>query len=150
MKKAEYIYEMTMKVRDYECDLQGIVNNANYQHYMEHTRHEFLESIGLSFADLHNKGIDAVVARVNIRYKVPLRSGDLFKSCLWLEKKGIRWIFHQDLYKASTGELTTAGEVTSVTMVNQVLAQSPELENCLFPYVNKEIDISSNKIVNHG
>lgn len=150
MKKEEYIYEMTMKVRDYECDLQGIVNNANYQHYMEHTRHEFLESIGVSFADLHNKGIDAVVARVNIRYKVPLRSGDLFKSCLWLEKKGIRWIFHQDLYKASTGELMTAGEVTSVTMVNQVLAQSPELENCLFPYVNKEIDISSNKIVNHG
>ena len=30
-----YIYELKMKVRDYECDLQGIVNNANYQHYLE-------------------------------------------------------------------------------------------------------------------
>ena len=40
-----YIYELEMKVRDYECDLQGIVNNANYQHYLEHTRHEFLTSV---------------------------------------------------------------------------------------------------------
>lgn len=45
-----YIYELPMKVRDYECDLQGIVNNANYQHYLEHTRHEFLLSAGVSFA----------------------------------------------------------------------------------------------------
>lgn len=137
MKKEKYIYEMTMKVRDYECDLQGIVNNANYQHYMEHTRHEFIESIGLSFSDLHDKGIDAVVARINISYKIPLRSGDLFKSCLWLEKKGIRWIFHQDIYKMTTGELTTTGEVTSVTMVNQSLAISPELEKYLLPFVNE-------------
>ena len=41
----KYIYELKLKVRDYECDLQGIVNNANYQHYLEHTRHEFLTSI---------------------------------------------------------------------------------------------------------
>ena len=53
-----YIYELEMKVRDYECDLQGIVNNANYQHYLEHTRHEFLTSVGVSFAALHEQGVD--------------------------------------------------------------------------------------------
>ena len=35
-----YVYQHEDKVRDYECDLQGVVNNANYLHYMEHTRHE--------------------------------------------------------------------------------------------------------------
>jgi len=56
----EYIFETRMLVRDYECDIQGIVNNANYLHYIEHTRHLFLRSLGLSFAGLHERGIDAV------------------------------------------------------------------------------------------
>ena len=52
----EYIFKLTDKVRDYECDLQGVVNNSNYQHYMEHTRHEFLESLGENFGAMHEKG----------------------------------------------------------------------------------------------
>ena len=44
----KYMYETRMEVRDYECDIEGIVNNANYLHYTEHTRHRFLRSLGLS------------------------------------------------------------------------------------------------------
>ena len=78
----KYIYELTLKVRDYECDLQGIVNNANYQHYLEHTRHEFLSSVGVSFAKLHEEGVDPVVARFQIvyeerRYQICVLSGHL-------------------------------------------------------------------------
>ena len=56
-----YIFETRMEVRDYECDIEGIVNNANYLHYAEHTRHLFLRSLGVSFAKFHEQGIDAVV-----------------------------------------------------------------------------------------
>ena len=48
----EYIFELEMQVRDYECDMEGIVNNAIYQHYLEHTRHEFLASSGISFIEM--------------------------------------------------------------------------------------------------
>ena len=34
----KYCFETRMAVRDYECDIEGIVNNANYLHYCEHTR----------------------------------------------------------------------------------------------------------------
>ena len=73
-----YIYELDFKVRDYECDLQGIVNNSVYQNYLEHTRHEFLLSRNVSFSGLHEQGVDAVVARIEIAFKNSLRSRDEF------------------------------------------------------------------------
>ena len=100
-----YIYELPMKVRDYECDLQGIVNNANYQHYLEHTRHEFLLSAGVSFAGLHEQGVDPVVARINMAFKTPLRSGDEFVSKLYMKKEGIKYVFYQDIFRASDGKV---------------------------------------------
>lgn len=72
----DYAFEIEMKVRDYECDLQGVVNNSNYQHYMEHARHEFLETTGTSFSALHDQGIDVMVSRIDISYKHSLRGSD--------------------------------------------------------------------------
>ena len=113
-----YIYELKMKVRDYECDGQGIVNNANYQHYTEHTRHEFIESRGVKFADLHEQGIDPVVARISLTYKTPLRGGDEFISRLNVKKEGIRYVFNQDIYRASDEKLCVKAVVECVCVIN--------------------------------
>ena len=82
----KYIFETRMAVRDYECDIEGIVNNANYLHYAEHTRHLFLRSLGVSFAKFHEQGIDAVVHSMKLQYKVPLRCDDEFISRLNLKE----------------------------------------------------------------
>lgn len=71
-------FSLEMAVRDYECDLQGVVNNAVYQNYLEHARHEYLKSIGIDFAALTAQGINLVVTRVEIDYKLSLTSGDRF------------------------------------------------------------------------
>ena len=113
-----YIFELKMKVRDYECDGQGIVNNANYQHYTEHTRHEFIESKGVKFADLHEQGIDPVVARISLTYKAPLRGGDEFFSRLNVKKEGIRYVFYQDIYRASDEKLCVKAVVECVCVIN--------------------------------
>jgi acyl-CoA thioester hydrolase len=124
-----------MEVRDYECDIEGIVNNANYVHYCEHTRHLFLQQCGLSFAEMHEKGVDAVVARMKLEYKVPLRPDDEFYSRLWLEKQGIKYIFHQDLFRASDEALCFRGEIILVCLVNGQLSNSEEYDKAFAQYI---------------
>lgn len=132
-----YIYELKMKVRDYECDLQGIVNNANYQHYIEHTRHEFLLSTGISFAKLHADGIDPVVARLTMAFKTPLKSGDEFVSKLYLKKEGIKYVFYQDIFRLPDMKIVIKSTVETVYLINGRLSDS-ELFNQLFaPYLTE-------------
>lgn len=128
----DYIYETRMMVRDYECDIEGIVNNANYLHYAEHTRHLFLRHQGLSFAEMHRQGTDAVVARMNLQYKTPLRCDDEFISRLALKKEGLRYVFHQDIFRASDGKLCFRGVIDVVCLIGGRLSASEELDNALF------------------
>lgn len=124
-----YIYELEFKVRDYECDLQGIVNNSVYQNYLEHTRHEFLLDNNVSFDLLHQQGVDAVVARIDLAYKTPLRSGDEFVSKLYVAKEGIKYVFHQAIYRKVDNKLCLKGKVDTVVVINGKLATAhPQLE----------------------
>lgn len=134
---SNYIYELKMKVRDYECDLQGIVNNANYQHYIEHTRHEFLASTGISFAGLHEQGIDPVVARLNMAFKTPLKSGDEFVSKLYLKKEGIKYVFYQDIFRLPDMKVVIKSTVETVCIVNGRLGNSDLFDSVFAPYLTE-------------
>lgn len=128
-------YSITLKVRDYECDLQGIVNNANYQHYLEHARHEFLRSYNVSFADLHQRGIDAVVARITMAFKTPLTSGDSFRCTVDVKKDGIKYVFTQNIYRESDEKLVLKATVDTVCLINGRLKECLELDDIFFgPY----------------
>lgn len=121
------IFTLPMEVRDYECDLQGIVNNAVYQNYNEHCRSAFIASLGIEFAELHARGIDVVVAQLNMRFKVPLRPGDKFEVRLSLEKQGLRYVFHQDIVrlidgKRATKDATYQKEVLSLRAQTDIVA----------------------------
>lgn len=133
----KYIFTTRMTVRDYECDIQGIVNNANYLHYTEHTRHLFLKQCGLSFAELHGRGVDAVVARMNLQYKVPLRCDDEFLSCLNIEKQGVRYVFKHDIYRASDNKLCLRATVDLVVMVGGKLVAESEYDAAFKPFTDE-------------
>jgi acyl-CoA thioester hydrolase len=132
-----YDYQLEFKVRDYECDLQGIVNNSVYQNYLEHARHEFLLSIGLDFADLFKRGIVAVVARVDLSYKTSLKSGDRFVVKLRVEQDGVKYLFYQDIYRLPDQQLCLKGIVTSTSIVNGRLSASEEISDAIKRVVDK-------------
>lgn len=114
-----YRFEIPISVRDYELDVQGVVNNAVYQNYFEHARHEFLRFIGLNFVELHNKGYDAVVHKIEIQYKRALLAGDHFVVKVAVEQEGpLRFVFHQQIERTSDNVVTTIAKVTSVFMNN--------------------------------
>ena len=133
-----YIFETRMEVRDYECDIEGIVNNANYVHYCEHTRHLFLQQCGLSFADMHARGVDAVVARMTLQYKVPLRPDDVIVSRLNLKKEGIKYVFYQDIYRAADEKLCFRGQIELVCLVNGRLAASADYDKAFEKYLSQQ------------
>ena len=115
----DWIFERDFQVRDYECDLQGIVNNAVYQNYLEHTRNEFLRERGPDLKALHDTGIDAVVARIEIDYKFPLRPNDRFKCRLNLTRDGdLKLIFNQEIVLADDQKLCARAKVTVVILQN--------------------------------
>lgn len=111
----DHHFELELQVRDYECDIQGIVNNAVYQNYLEHCRHKFLNFIGLDFAQLHKDGIDAVVIKAELDYKFPLRPGDDFFIRLKMSKQGrLRMIFHQQIIRKTDEKLMVNAQITAV------------------------------------
>ena len=131
----EYIYETRIMVRDYECDIEGIVNNAVYLNYCEHTRHMFLRKCGLSFAEMHRRGIDAVVARMNMQFKWPLRSDDEIISRLAIAHEGVKYVFHHGLFRASDEKLCFRGRAELVCLVNGQLGHSEEYNRAFEKYL---------------
>lgn len=112
-------FQLPMQVRDYECDMQGIVNNAIYQHYLEHARHEFLLSRGLSFADLTREGVIIVVVRAELDYRQSLAAGDHFSVSVSTSRPSpLRLQFDQSIIRASDNALSVSAKIIT-TAVNE-------------------------------
>lgn len=131
----DYLFSHELKTRDYELDAQGVVNNANYQHYLEVTRHEWLEHEGFSFQKWHEEGIDMMVSEIYLQFKTPLRGGERFISCLNLRREGARFVFEQDLYRASDQRLVVRGLVSCVSVIDGRVTRGDEIASIFAKYL---------------
>lgn len=115
----DHHFKIELQVRDYECDIQGIVNNSVYQNYLEHCRHKFLNHVGLDFSQLHKDGIDAVVIRAELDYKFPLKPGDEFWVTVIIAKQGrLRIVFRQQVIRKTDNKLMVDAKITTVLTKN--------------------------------
>ncbi len=134
-RDIEYIFELPIQVRDYEVDSQGIVNNAVYLHYMEHTRHEFCRMAGTTFRNMQEQGIDPVLRKVDIEYLSPLRLGESMCSKLAMRREGPRFIFIQDIFKLPGNEPVAKAEISVVCLENGRLSRGDVLADAFAEYL---------------
>ena len=129
----QYAHELEFRVRDYECDLQAVVNNAVYQNYLEHARHEFLRTRGIDFAEVTAAGINLVVVRAELDYRKSLRSGDNFCVRSLLRKTSrLRFEFHQDIYRLPDEMLMLGARITGTALNSAGRPFIPQLLQELF------------------
>ena len=115
----EYQFKLEFSVRDYECELAGMVNNASYLNYIEHARHQFLKSQGIDFAHFADQGIYLVVLRIEVDYLYSLRSGDSFYVGTNIERiSRLRFGFLQDIFRLPDQKPVLKAKVIG-TAVNQ-------------------------------
>jgi len=130
----DYQYKLSMKVRDYECDLQGVVNNGVYFNYLEHARHEYLLSRGLDFAALAKQKINLVVTRAELDYKISLTSGDEFWVGLNVERSSkLRFCFRQDVYRSRDDKVALSAVIFGTALDEKGRPFFPEYLAKLLP-----------------
>jgi acyl-CoA thioester hydrolase len=116
----QYTHEIEMRVRDYECDMQGVVNNAVYQNYLEHARHEFLRSRGIDFAEVTAAGIILTVTRAELDYRKSLSSGDVFCVRSRIRQTSrLRFEFQQDIFRLPDETLMLQALITGTSLNRQ-------------------------------
>lgn len=122
------VFEVELKVRDYECDMAHVLNNAVYLNYLEHARHQLLESLGLKFGELARDGINLVVTRIEADFKKSLASGDSFVVRTSLERKGrIRLQFNQSIYRRPDGQVMLTAVVTGAALNARGRPEMPDV-----------------------
>lgn len=128
-------FSITLTVRDYELDIQGIVNNAVYQNYLEHARHQYLHHHNIDFAELTKKGIILVVKKIEMDFKSSLRSNEQFKVEVTTIQEGhLKLIFKQKIIRLSDNVVCLKANVMGVCLVNNKLTKPetvPELSSIL-------------------
>ncbi|RXK88087.1 acyl-CoA thioesterase [Chlorobaculum sp. 24CR] len=135
MNQQAYAFALEMEVRDYECDMQGIVNNSVYQNYLEHARHVYLKTVGIDFKEFTERGINLVVVRAELDYKSPLQSGERFTVGLTMVRESpLRFAFYQDILRLPEMKLAIKAKIIGTALNGRGRPQIPaELEALMQP-----------------
>ncbi len=101
-----------LRVRSYELDSFGHVNNAIYLQYLEYARSEYLLRQGMSFNDFFKWNAIPYVVRVEIDYKSSSRYEDELEITGWVSVWGkSSFVLSYEVFNKSTGRMAALADV---------------------------------------
>ena len=116
-------HERTFRVRHYECDAYGHVNNTNYLRYMQETAFDASAAAGYDLARYAALGHHWLVRETEIEYLAALRYGDSVRVRTWVEDfRRVRSRRAYELYRVGDGALAARG-ATDWVYVNDQTSQ---------------------------
>ena len=102
-----------MRVRDYELDQFGVVNNAVYSSYIQHARHDAFSALGLHIDSFTQGGGALALSNLSLTFLAPLRSRDVFEVEVWVERiTAARLILGQSITLKSAARASTWEKVS--------------------------------------
>lgn len=112
------VYRVEFEVRDNEIDIQGVVNNANYFVYMEHTRHKFLQEVLKGdFIEMAKANQNLLLISSNIDFKRSLLPNSKFYiTCKMIQESRIKFAFEQEIRLSSDDSLIATAKNIVVCM----------------------------------
>ncbi|MEC4887314.1 MAG: thioesterase family protein [Scytonema sp. PMC 1070.18] len=119
-------FKTLLRVRHYEMDALGHVNNSVYQNYLEQAAIEHSEYIGLTFEKYRELGGVFVMRRVEIDYLRPAVAGETLEITTWLrEMRGTRAYRQYEIRKQNQEDLLVSAEALWVWVDRTTMRPRP-------------------------
>ena len=108
-----FVFDYPIRVRYADTDQMNVVYHANYATFFEIGRTESIRSLGVTYREMEEMGIEMPVTEIDIRFLRPARYDDLLTVRTTLRElpHNHRIEFWQEIFNEA-GKLITSGRVT--------------------------------------
>jgi len=131
------IFERTFRVRHYECDAYGHLNNVNYLRLMQETAYDASAAVGYGMLAYQETGRRWFVRETQIEYLQPVFYGDSLTVRTWVEDfHRVRSIRKYEIYTQENERLAARAWTDWVyldALTNQPVSIPPEMIKAFIP-----------------
>ncbi|KAL4586633.1 hypothetical protein LXL04_011274 [Taraxacum kok-saghyz] len=107
LHRMNKFHEYEVRVRDYELDQYGVVNNAVFANYCQDARRELLQKIGINIDTVAKSGNAIAISDLSLKFLGPLRIGDRFTVRVRIsDSSAARIYFEHFIFKIPNEEVT--------------------------------------------
>jgi acyl-CoA thioester hydrolase len=92
-----------------DTDQMGVVYYANYLRFFEGARGEWIRTLGLSYAEIEERGIFLPVLEVGIRYLKPARYDDVLEIPMVVSHTRVKVRFEYKIYRQGSPDALVLG-----------------------------------------